>query len=162
MTTPQQHMPVQPADMPRGIGNCGIVAVAMMANITHSAALAALEIDPKSADGCRGRGRSKPLSLPTYQHQRVKALRGLGLDVEVAVWAANGAPRHRLTWWVQRLAKGRNFMVRVNRHVVVVRDGLVYDQGNAGVDVQSHFSRNQIVTDIAYVVGPKERLEVAA
>lgn len=154
MTAPREPFKLTlPADMPRGVGNCGVVAVALMAGVDHATALAALGIDPAvAADGrAFSRGR-KAGAYSTFQHQRNRALEALGHTVEVAVHHLDRKPRHRLAWWTARLAWGRNFMLRVNRHAIVVRDGLIYDQCWEGVPIGHHFSRNQIVTDISYIV----------
>lgn len=148
---PEPHRLTLPTDGPLWAGNCGVIAVALMAGVTHADALAALKIDPKGGEGFTRTGRRKSNLYSTCQWQRVKALEGLGLTVEQPVHRTDCRPRHRLAWWAKRLAWGRNYMVRVNKHVVVVRDGLVYDQHANGVGVERHFSRNQIVTDIAFV-----------
>lgn len=141
-----------PEDMPRRVGNCGVVAVCLLAGVTHAEACQALGINPNIAGDGSKKTRRKSNPYSTYQNQRVAALRKLGFNVEQLVMYYDGQKRHRLKWWAERLPRGVNYMVRVHKHAVVIRDGLVYDQNNVGKPVDLHFSCNQIVTDIAHIV----------
>jgi hypothetical protein len=150
-----------PADMPRGLGNCGVVSVALLAGVTHAEALAAIFPDRnQKADGGatpRAFRRSNPYS--THHEERMQALNRLGFNVHHVERVNSSRPR--LTTVAKQLPFGVSFMVRVGvtkrgGHVVTLRDGLIYDQGFEGIPAAEHRRyANCVCHNITYVT-PKE------
>jgi hypothetical protein len=139
-----------PDDTPFGMGNCGIVAVAMLADTTHATALEAVNKGRK-------RGLGSNTRYGTAQHQkdfgkgwegwtthelRAFALLDLGFEV-VDVF------RGRQT--LQNFARGLNpsdkVMVRITKHVVTIWGGLVFDQHHRkGIPVADYGRARAFVT----------------
>jgi len=125
---PEQH---------RHLGCCGVLAVAMLADVPFQTAWdALLSLQPRPK---RWRGG-------TTHTQRLKALALLGVATE----SAQGLPRRTLATIVRStlLEPGVTYMVRVRGHVVTVRNGIVVDQAGA-LPIAQHPSRRKIVTNIA-------------
>jgi hypothetical protein len=141
-----------PADTPLGMGNCGIVAVAMLAGVTHADALEAVQQARK-----RGRGSDlkkdfgKGWSGWTTHEVRVFALDTLGFTLKSLL------PRPmQLRTFALIAPEGQRVMVRISRHVVTLCGGLVFDQGHShGIPV-GEYSRARAIVTHAHIVTPKE------
>lgn len=145
--------PLYPADYGKVApgGHCGVLAVAIFAGRTFEEAWAALA--PK-----RGRW-----SGGTRHGDRVAALRSWGIPLrtvlhlpahECSYWQGRSplltydasAPRCSVATFARRHAKpGVTYMLRVSRHVVTLRDGIVIDQTQAA-PAASHWTAKKIVT----------------
>lgn len=123
-----------PQDMPEKIGGfCGVLAVAVCANVPFAKAWEALRII-KRKDG-RWKGS-------TRNEERVQALTMLG-----ASFRDSGPVRPMaLTTWVFRCAKPNvTYLVRTRGHVQVIRNRIVLDQ-KGSVPIRLYWGRNKRVT----------------
>jgi hypothetical protein len=135
----------KPADYRFG-GNCGVLSVAMCANVSFAVAEKACKLSSRSKGG-------------TNHYQREQALKALGVRFEsklVMVKVGNGAyckyvqPTIR-TFVRDHTAPGVTYMLRVNKHVVTVRDGIVMDQQSVKPAAE-HWSRNMRVTRVTKIL----------
>lgn len=148
-----------PADygsVPMG-GHCGVLATAIFAGRTFQDAWDAL------APLQERKGKRKPWRGATYHHQRKRVLEGWKVAHRDAVHcpakelaetgmsprsliAAGLLPRCNVATFARRHAKpGTLYMLRVGRHVVTLRDGIVMDQTGAAPAAE-HRSGRAIVT----------------
>src|SRR3546814_8916081 len=100
------------------VGCCGVLAVAIMADVPFQRAWDTLKPMQKRPGAWKGK---------TYHHHRIAALAILGHSAETAT----PTRRRTLTTVVKSLEPGRTYMVRVRGHVVTVRNGIVVDQSGA-------------------------------
>jgi hypothetical protein len=133
-----------PDDTVRGIGNCGIVAVAMLAGVTYREACKALKRDGTAPDTGK---RAAKRYYGTYHWDRIAALEDLGkqpID-------KNMYERHSIRTWAKKLRPDTTFMVRISGHVVTMRGGLIWDQGTEGVPVAKYRKGGSMVKSITHL-----------
>jgi len=132
--------PIFPKDAPLRQGNCGVVAVCMLFDLPYSTVAPAIA---DAAFGDNKRKKAKWVGGSTTEH-RSAAIKALGFD-------ANETKSRKTLGTIANESKGQKGrkMVRVTGHVVVVWDGLIFDQSYpAGATPDEHFSANQIATNI--------------
>lgn len=134
-------------------GHCGVLAVAMLAEVPFWKAWEFLEpLSPKP--------RGKPWQGGTRHITRIDALEAFGVDYReriavpkadlewmrrTGVEADEYLPRMQLRSFVNGYAKsGITYMVTTNRHVVTVRDGFIYDQSQVSCS-WDHWAARQMV-----------------
>jgi hypothetical protein len=136
------------------MGNCGIIAVAMLARVSHATALAAVDLARRNRIGTAPLKKSE-LSCgfgeewrgATTQMMRDHALRSLGIRFETRHVQDGGHPRQPLQTPAARLPMGETCMVSVRGHTMILRGGLVHDQEcPAGLPVARHWCARRMVT----------------
>jgi hypothetical protein len=119
--------------------NCGVTAVAIVAGVSLDEAMAVIRnIKNKS-----GRWKGS-----TRHNDRILALEHF--KVPHKAYALHD--RRKLFAWVRdRAEPGKLYMLRVTRHVVLVKDGWVLDQG--GVKrIEQHRSRNCLLSHVVEIM----------
>lgn len=119
----------KPADYRFG-GNCGVLSIAMCANVSFEKAWAA----------CRMRKGSKG---GTTHYQRVQALKALGVRFEEPALYARKAVTLR-TFVRDWTVPGVTYSITLAGHVVTVQDGIVMDQQSVK-PAADHWCRNKRV-----------------
>lgn len=145
-----------PPDTPLGMGNCGIIAVAMLAGVSHDVALAAVDNARLNRIGTRAlkkaelsRGFGDEWRGATTQMMRDHALQALGVGFETRHAQDGGEPRRQLRTMMRRLGQGETCMVSVRGHTMILRDGRIFDQESpAGVPAGGHWCARRVVTFI--------------
>src|SRR5262245_2383677 len=122
-----------PADNRTG-PNCGVTAIAIAAGVPFDTVFAML---------ARNNRRTYRWQGGTTHAARLQVLKQLGVPfMEIRV------PRMRLERFVREATRhDRRYIVRVGKHVVVVRGGMVVDQGGPK-PIAEHFARKRIVTHV--------------
>jgi hypothetical protein len=112
----------QPEGMVKGLGNCGVVAVAACAGVPYDTAWELLQGYTAKRTGKR------KWTGGTFDHERAKALDVLGVAREL-VHFNRGQFR---TWARTQALPGRTYMVTITGHVVTYKDGVFMDQCGSG------------------------------
>ncbi len=143
-----------PADTPAGMGNCGIVAVAMIVGVSHATALAAVDYARRNRIGTRAlkadeltRGFGDGWQGATTQMMREHALTRLGVQFEPLHRPTREDRRQQLRSFARSIPAGVAMMVSVAGHTMILRDGLVFDQEyRTGLPVGDHWCARRLVT----------------
>ena len=106
-----------PADMPRGKGNCGIVAVAIFTGSTHQQVWDTIKKQHRKPGNWGG---------GTRHYERLTALRALNKGRSVA-FAIPGKPTLQ-AWARENCREGVTYMVRTTGHIQCVKrvDGVLW------------------------------------
>jgi hypothetical protein len=124
----------QPEGMVKGLGNCGVVAVAACAGVSYATAW-----DILKAHAARRMGKRK-WTGGTFHYERAKALDVLGVKREL-VRFNRGQFR---TWARTQALPGRTYMVTITGHVVTYKDGVFMDQCGSGPVETSFVGRKML------------------
>lgn len=143
-----------PPDTPLDMGNCGIVAVALLAGVSHDTALAAVDAARRNRIGTRAlksweldRGFGDGWRGATTQKMRDHALTALGVAFETHYQPDLGPHRMQLRTMARQMPSGETLMVSVRGHTMILSDGLIYDQeAPTGVPVARHWCARCMVT----------------
>jgi hypothetical protein len=143
-----------PADTPTGMGNCGIIAVAMLAGVSHATALAAVDFARRNRIGTRAlkgqeltRGFGDGWQGATTQMMREHALSRLGVQFEPHHRPTQGNRRQQLRSFARSVPAGVAMMVSVRGHTMILQDGLIFDQEyREGLPVADHWCARRLVT----------------
>ena len=128
-----------PDDCPQGMGNCGIVAVAMLAGVSHAQAFEAI-CDARRAAGLPTK-LGKGWKGGTTPRQWQQALDALGIE-----WGEYQLGDRTLGHFAKTQQKDWPMVVYTTSHAMTVCNGLVYDQTNRnGTPVDKHFCRRRKV-----------------
>jgi hypothetical protein len=125
----------QPEGMVKGLGNCGVVAVAACAGVPYATAWDRL----KCITARRTRGRT--WTGGTFYHERTVALAELGVDYTVHHLGRGMLFR---TWARTQAKPGVTYMVTITGHVVTYRDGVFMDQSGSGPVETSSVGRKRM------------------
>jgi hypothetical protein len=136
------------------MGNCGIVAVTMVAGVSHAAATAAADSvrhgrigtrPPKAAELTHGAGDG--WQGATTQMMREHALTRLGVQFQPLHGLDGDRPRRQLRSLARDVEPGLTLMISVRGHTMILRDGLLYDQEyGSGLPVEDHWCARRLVT----------------
>lgn len=130
--------PIFPKDAPVHQGNCGVVGMCMLTDRAYAdvAPLYAAQMPARARKGWKG---------ATQFHMH--AITAAALDVQIETRTER---RKLATIAKESEGKPGRTLCRVPGHIVVVWDGLIFDQNfPAGATPEEHFSSNAIVTDTA-------------
>lgn len=145
----EKGAPLFPWDAPLHQGNCGVVGLCMLLDRPYS------DVAPILGRGKRaGRWEGETYAV---QHQPA----ALELGFETKVTEGNLGRLGDLA--AATAGKPGRFLARVPGHIVVVWDGLIFDQNYpAGALPNEHFSKNDRVTFRLDLVGPAPEPEAPA
>lgn len=125
----------QPEGMVKGLGNCGVVAVAACAGVTYDIAWGLIQ-----GYTAKRLGKRK-WTGGTFEWERAKALTALGVDHGVCAFKRGQQFR---TWARTQAKPGVTYMVTVTGHVVTYKDGVFMDQCGSGPVETSTVGRKQM------------------
>lgn len=146
-----------PADTPHNMGNCGIVAVAMLAGVSHADALAAIDKARRAGLGTNTwygtrqhrKDFGKGWSGFTTHAMRVHALTTLGVTLRDVL-----PGRQSLLKFARAADPSAKIMVRIARHVLTLHGGLLFDQYHRdGIPVADYPRARSFVTH-AHIAAP--------
>lgn len=141
----------RPEGMAEGLGNCGIVATAMLAGVSYDRALQ--EFRKLGCGGGRkmGTGRGQ-WSGGTHQYQRKLVLEALGFEVEME----NLRKRKQVKTIVRQLDPNTPAMLRFSGHAFIMYQGKVWDQIRDGIPAEKASFAKCLVTSITTVKGKEQ------
>ena len=132
---------------PSGLGNCGIVSLVYLCDVTYEEALRAiLGVKVEKRGNWKGsttlRDRQEAISLLGFTQKTYRTKNLFGREVTLSLLEKEAGP----------LLKGRKVMLKVRGHAFVYLDGRVWDQCNVGKPANEVGFKDCRVTHITEII----------